>query len=94
MRLRTTIIVGAVMSAAAWPAHAQPPSGSVDTCAPTYDAMTREMILEQANSNGVPEERATAMFDKVNKNGDSWICQEQLPGDNHYNFIDNPATGR
>ena len=43
---------------------------------------------------GVPEEAARGLFASVNKNGDAWICQKKLPGeDTHRNFVDNQALG-
>ncbi|MEY2431066.1 MAG: hypothetical protein QOC92_791 [Acidimicrobiaceae bacterium] len=70
-------------------AVAQPPAGSADSCNNSFESMTLDDILQQANRNGVPEQNARTMFAKVNKNGDEWICQKQLKGTNHYDFIDN-----
>ena len=76
-------------------ASAKPPAGSAATCPPSYQAMTLEAQLAQAERLGVPEALARNMFARVNKNEDAWICQTKLPGDAlSYNFIDNQAVGR
>ena len=73
---------------------ADPPAGSALTCPTRYESITLEQLLAQAQRNGVSEDTARQMFEFVNKNDDSWICQEKLPGENHYNFVDNQALGR
>ena len=75
-------------------ASARPPAGSPETCAPSFDLITLPELLAQAERNGIPQEREQATFHRVNKNGDEWICQKQLSGENHYNFIDNQSIGR
>jgi hypothetical protein len=75
-------------------ALAEPPAGSAATCPPRYQAMTLQALLAQAQRLRVPEERARNLFERVNKNEDTWICQTKLPGDaTHFNFIDNQAVG-
>ena len=76
-------------------ASAQPPAGSAETCTSSYQPMTLPEILAQAERNGIPEENARNMFEKVNKNEDAWICQKKMPSPlvNHYNFVDNQAVG-
>lgn len=78
------------------PAWADPPEGSAQTCPPTYQVMTLADLIAQAEGNGIGEQKARAMFARVNKNQDDWICQENLPGDpaTSFNFIDNQALGR
>ncbi len=74
---------------------AEPPAGSAATCPPRYQAMTLEALLAQAERNGISEDQARNLFDRVNKNQDAWICQTKLPGDaTDINFIDNQAVGR
>ena len=75
-------------------AVADPPAGNMLTCPTRYESITLEQLLAQAQRNGVSEDKASQMFEFVNKNDDSWICQEKLPGENHYNFVDNQALGR
>ena len=92
MKLSAVLLVAATLVAA--PVGAQPPPGSAETCPGPYQAMTLPQILAQAQSYDVPEERARAMFEGVNKNEDAWICQDTLPGaPPSFNFIDNQAIG-
>ena len=85
----TTWMLGAA------PASASPPPGSAQTCPADYQAMTLPQLIAQAERNGVGEQRARALFARVNKNQDDWICQAGLPGDpaTSFNFIDNQAVG-
>jgi hypothetical protein len=56
--------------------------------------MTLPDLLAQAQRLGIPEEAARGLFARVNKNGDPWICQRKLPGeDTDINFVDNQAVG-
>jgi len=88
------VAASAVTALFAPSAAAQPPSGSADTCPPRYTAMTLPALLAQAQRLGIPEEAARNLFATVNKNGDSWICQRKLPGeDTDINFVDNQAVG-
>ncbi|MEA3055384.1 MAG: hypothetical protein QOD30_816 [Actinomycetota bacterium] len=89
-----TLLLSTASSCVVDVAYASPPSGSATTCTPSFEPMTHEAILAQAQRNGIPEERAEGMWVHVNKNGDDWICQKQLQGENHYDFVDNQAVGR
>ncbi len=76
------------------PALAGPPAGSSATCPPKFQATTLQALLDLAERVGVPESHALTLFERVNKNEDSWICLMKLPGDvASYNFIDNQAIG-
>jgi hypothetical protein len=56
--------------------------------------MTLPALLVQAGRLGIPEDAARGLFAVVNKNGDEWICQRKLPGDDtDINFLDNQAIG-
>ena len=97
--MRRLVVAGPLSSALlapiALPASAQPPSGSADTCPPSYDPITLQALLSQGQRLGIPEERARGLYAFVNKNGDGWICQKKLPGDDtNFNFVDNQAIGR
>jgi hypothetical protein len=96
VRKKLTVLAAmAMMLASSGTASAEPPAGSAGTCPPSYQAMTLAALLAQAERLGVPEDRARALFDRVNKNQDAWICQTKLPGDaTNFNFIDNQAVGR
>jgi hypothetical protein len=52
--------------------------------------------LDLAQRVGVSEQRARALFTRINKNGDRWICVRDLPGDDpeSFGFVDNQAIGR
>ena len=94
MRRLAVAVVVTFLVGSALPAWAGPPAGSATTCPPRYEAMTLADILAQAQRLGVPEERARALFARVNKNQDDWICQEKLPGEeDDFNFADNQAVG-
>ena len=87
-------LAAATVGFLASPAAAQPPSGSATTCPPRYTPMTLPELIAQAAQLGLPAEAPHGLFARVNKNGDSWICQRKLPGDEtSFNFIDNPAVG-
>jgi hypothetical protein len=97
--MRRVVAVCVAASALAWSAEAaaaEPPAGSADTCTRGYEALTLPQVLALAERNGVPEERARNMFERVNKNEDDWICAKDQPSpqENHYNFKDNQAVGQ
>jgi hypothetical protein len=87
--LGSALLLTVITTAAAPAAHATPPPGSAESCTRSFESMTLEQILVQAERNGIPEADARAMFERVNMNEDDWICQKQLSGENHYNFVDN-----
>jgi hypothetical protein len=94
MLLTIVALLAAMVAGTAGTASAKPPAGSADTCPSDYQAMTLEELLAQAERNEIPEERARNLFERVNKNQDTWICQTKLPGDaTNFNFIDNQAVG-
>jgi hypothetical protein len=89
------LLAGGALVLASVSVAAEPPAGSAATCPPRYQAMTLPALLAQAERVGVPEANARALFSRVNKNEDDWICQTKLPGDEaSFNFTDNQAVGR
>ena len=84
--------IGLTVALTATTAAADPPPRTADSCTHSFESMTLEQILAQAERNGIPEQNARAMFERVNNNGDDWICQKQLEGENHYNFVDNQSA--
>ncbi len=98
MLLAIIALVAASMALGGGLASAQPPSGSADTCPPGYEPMTLEALIAQGEREGRTEAEERALFERVNKNEDDWICQEPLPGNpksgvTYYNFLDNQALG-
>lgn len=91
--LGSALVAVGIIAGLTTTAAADPPPGSADTCPAMYQPMTHEQLMEQARRNGFPEDRASAMWHRVNKNGDAWICQRQMSGELHYNWIDNQAVG-
>lgn len=75
-------------------ALASPLAGARETCPGKYEPMTRSAIHAQAESLGIPQERADAAFDAVNRNADPWICQKGTPpSEPGFNWTDNQAIG-
>jgi hypothetical protein len=95
-RLATVVFACSVLGLTAQPATASPPPGDATTCTRSYEALTLEQLLAQAERNAVPEANARNLFESVNNNEDAWICSKKQPSPDplHYNFIDNQAIGR
>ena len=86
--------VALLMFFVAPPASASPLPGTAETCPGKYHSMTREQIYAQAATLGIPQEQADASFNRVNLNGDLWICQKGTPpGEPGFNWTDNQALG-